>query len=129
MAWDRSPGSPCQPRYTFFAGIGRDYYTIEALEHDAAGHRCPSSEVSLGAGGFLFDCSDEGFESLRWLVAPQESRTLDPAAGLLASMDIKVFPDSDPGPLYDEARMLEIMDALSDAIRREVLRMNAPIDQ
>jgi hypothetical protein len=118
----------------FIVGIGRDYFTIEDLARDAAEHPCPSSEVSLGAGGFLFDCSDEGFESHAWVIEIEDLFEFGPferarlSSGLLAFLDIKTTGlDSNGGFIRPQTR--RAIDALTESVAAAVRRHRAAVDQ
>ena len=109
----------------FIGGIGRDYYTDARLASDVAQHRCPSSEVALGAGGVLFDCTDEGFQSFFWRAAPLESIAIDPLGGLLVSVDLNTTLLG-LGNDLDQLRLLELLKPVDAGIAGAVVGFEPP---
>jgi hypothetical protein len=103
----------------YIASLGDDYYTNDNLFRDAERHRCPYTEVPIGAGGVLFDCSAEGFKSFMWVVPAGLGEFHDSQGGLRASLDFDFRPgDGQPG---DDTALRALLEEVNGDFSRLVI--------
>jgi hypothetical protein len=119
---------PATEQAAYIAGLDNDYYTIDDLHRDAEQHRCPYTEVPIGAGGVLFDCRDEGLASFTWVLsraALQELGKND--AGLRAWVDFNSdFIEDD---LFDWESLAPTIDAAQGEVITMVAKYYQPPGQ